>query len=261
LDKLKSILEDIARGDISVEKGMELLRFLPYEGMDDVLFDHHRRLRKGFPEVIYGKGKSEGQLKNLLERLLVEDAPILVTRVGEAKALKLVAALPGLEYDHVARALYRESRKGDDTYGSADEDTNPSNGQEASQVTIVTAGTSDLPVASEASLTLKLMDIPHQRLIDVGVAGIHRLFSHLRILGSARVIICIAGMEGALPSIVAGLVKCPVIAVPTSTGYGSNMKGMVPLLAMLNSCAPGIGVVNIDNGFGAAALAASIIWS
>ena len=126
---------------------------------------------------------------------------------------------------------------------------------------VIAAGTSDLPVSREACLTLKLMNIWYEELVDVGIAGLHRLFSHLELMEQARVIICIAGMEGALPSIVAGLVGCPVVAVPTSTGYGSNMKGLVPLLAMLNSCAPGIGVVNIDNGYGAAALAAAIVRS
>ena len=250
LEELQRILQDVKNGKVSVEDALNRLQFLPYEKMDDILFDHHRHLRKGFPEVIYGKGKGVVQLKAAVKRLIERRLPVLITRIGEEKALELIRELPALEHDPVARAVYHIPKK--EKRGGR-----PGSGT----VLVVTAGTSDLPVAREACLTLKLMHILHRELIDVGVAGIHRLFSHLKLLQKASVIICIAGMEGALPSIVAGIVRCPVIAVPTSTGYGSNMNGLVPLLAMLNSCAPGVGVVNIDNGFGAAALAASVIWS
>ena len=250
MKNLEKILKDVSDGKVSVEDALDRLKFFPCEEIDDILFDHQRYLRKGFPEVIYGRGKTADQLKKVAGTLLKRPGAILITRVNEAKALELLRDIPQLKHDPVAGALYSPVDRGEKT-GPPDRE----------KVLLVTAGTSDLPVAREAGLTLELMDIAHKELIDVGVAGIHRLLSRLRLMESARVIICIAGMEGALPSIVAGLVRCPVIAVPTSTGYGSNMKGMVPLLAMLNSCAPGIGVVNIDNGFGAAALAASIVWS
>ncbi len=250
MENLKKILQDVSDGKVSVEDALDNLKFFPCEEIDDILFDHQRYLRKGFPEVIYGRGKTASQLKKAAARLLERRASILITRVNEAKALELLRDIPQLKHDPVAGVLYCSVDRGEKTVCPDRE-----------KVLVVTAGTSDLSVAREAGLTLELMGIAHEELIDVGVAGIHRLFSRLRIMESARVIICIAGMEGALPSIVAGLVRCPVIAVPTSTGYGSNMKGMVPLLAMLNSCAPGVGVVNIDNGFGAAALAASIVWS
>lgn len=250
MEHLKNILQNVSDGKISVEDALDRLKFFPFEEIDSILFDHQRYLRKGFPEVIYGKGKTANQLKKVAEILLKRRGPILITRVNEAKALELLRDLPQLKHDAVANALYYPQGKGEKDYG-----------RDCGKVLVITAGTSDMPVAREAGLTLDLMDIAHKELIDVGVAGICRLFSNLRLMESARVIICIAGMEGALPSIVAGLVKCPVIAVPTSTGYGSNMKGLVPLLAMLNGCAPGVGVVNIDNGFGAAALAASIVWS
>jgi len=251
LQNVKKILQDVRHGKISPEEALDLLRAFPYEKIDDILFDHHRQLRKGFPEVIYGKGKSSGQLKTVLKRLLEQDEPILLTRVDQVKAMEVLEKFPRLSYDSMARAIYYMPRGGNQSPGTGQRE----------EVVVVTAGTSDLPVAKEASITLKLMGICHKEVVDVGVAGIHRLFSHLDLLTDARVIICIAGMEGALPSIVAGLVKCPVIAVPTSTGYGSNMGGLVPLMAMLNSCAPGVGVVNIDNGYGAAALAASILWA
>ncbi len=249
---LKRLIQDIRDGKVSVDQAMKLLKLLPYEEMDNILLDHHRYLRKGFPEVVYGPGKSIRQLKDIVSTFLEQKVPILITRIDEQKAQGLCRQVPAMRYDHVARAVYHPGSKNNPI------DENQKNEE---KVLVVTAGTSDLPVAREATLTLRLMGIGHEELIDVGVAGIHRLFSHIRRLQSSSVIICIAGMEGALPSIVAGLVRCPVIAVPTSTGYGSNLNGIVPLLAMLNSCAPGIGVVNIDNGFGAAALAASILWS
>ncbi len=235
---------------MSVDEALKRMKVLPYEEMDDILLDHHRYLRKGFPEVIYGRGKGRDQIKRAVTGLMKQCVPVLVTRVGADMASELIQDLPELTYDRLARALYYQPEKRSATRPAS-----------RGTVLIMTAGTSDLPVAREARLSLDLMDITCRELIDVGVAGLHRLFGHLELMEEAGVVICIAGMEGALPSIVAGLTGRPVIAVPTSTGYGSNLQGLVPLLAMLNSCAPGIGVVNIDNGFGAAALAAAIIRS
>ena len=249
---LKRLLEDLSQGRISVDQAFDRLKFLPYEEMDGILLDHHRQIRKGFPEVIYGRGKTAGQIREAILALLRQRSTVLVTKVGERTAAALQEELEMLEYDPVARAMYHVPEK--------DEASKPES-PKTKDVLVVTAGTSDLPVAREACLTLELMNVSHHQLVDVGVAGLHRLFGQLHLMKKARVIICIAGMEGALPSIVAGMVGCPVVAVPTSTGYGSNMGGLVPLMAMLNSCAPGIGVVNIDNGYGAAALAAAIIWS
>ncbi len=247
---LRELLQNVSQGRLSVDDALERLKILPYEEMDDILLDHHRHIRKGFPEVIYGSGKTKRQIREAVRGLMKQEGPVLVTRVDEKTAKTLQEDLKGLEYDPLARALYYLPESPLEPENSPRE-----------KVLVIAAGTSDLPVSREACLTLKLMNIWYEELVDVGIAGLHRLFSHLELMEQARVIICIAGMEGALPSIVAGLVGCPVVAVPTSTGYGSNMKGLVPLLAMLNSCAPGIGVVNIDNGYGAAALAAAIVRS
>jgi len=251
VEGIKNILEKVRDNSLSVEDALKRIKGYPFEKIDDILFDHHRNIRKGFPEVIYGKGKSAAQLVAVAKRLIELDLPVLITRVGNKRARKVRSEVPALQHDPVARVLF---------FISEQVEKLPPGGTQG-KVVVMTAGTSDLPVAREACVALDVMGIAHEELIDVGVAGIHRLFSFLDMLEKASVIICIAGMEGALPSIVGGLVKCPVIAVPTSTGYGSNMEGLVPLLAMLNTCAPGVGVVNIDNGFGAAALAASIVWT
>jgi len=246
IETLSNLLNEVRSGQLSVKEAVERLKILPFERVDEILFDHHRQLRKGFPEVIYGPGKSRGQLVKIIERLIQRKVPLLVTRLSDDTGAFLCSRIQELNFHPAARAAYFPK-------------TDSKEPEAEGGVLIIAAGTSDLPVVEEAALTLELMDIPHRKLIDVGIAGVHRLFAHLNLLASADVVIAIAGMEGALPSLIAGMVECPVVAVPTSTGYGSNFNGLAALLTMLNSCAPGIGVVNIDNGFGAAALSALIV--
>ncbi|NPA94357.1 MAG: nickel pincer cofactor biosynthesis protein LarB, partial [Thermodesulfobacteria bacterium] len=250
---LRALLSELQAGRLSVDQTMEALAGFPYEAIDDVLFDHHRLVRKGLPEIIYGPGKPLDKLISLARRLASRRMPFLITRLEPKSAKELCAKVEGLRYDEISHCCWFKQ-------GGEETDTGATNGDALKDgALIVTAGTADLSVAREAAICLELMGIYKEILSDVGVAGIHRLFDQLDKIVEPRVIIAIAGMEGALPSVIAGISRAPVIAVPTSTGYGSNFKGVVPLLAMLNSCAPGIGVVNIDNGVGAALLAASII--
>ncbi len=243
---LALLLKKVKEGSVSITEALEAIKRLPFEEMDGILFDHHRLARKGLPEVVYGPGKSAEQLINMARKFVSRQRPLLATRVGEEKAANVLSKVNNLEYDRLSRCLsfcpvpirHKVLDHG---------------------VLIITAGTSDMPVALEAAQGLRVIGFYSEIIQDVGVAGIHRLLDHLDKLFDARVIIVVAGMEGALPSVIAGIAKAPVIAVPTSVGYGSNFNGLVPLLAMLNSCAPGIGVVNIDNGIGAAFLAASIL--
>ena len=242
MKSLREILEKVARGELSPAQAERALSFLPYEDLGFAKLDHHRALRKHFPEVIYGPGKSLTQLKEILGSFLAKEAPVLVTRLEPEKGKALEEEFSGLVYHEGARLLY--SPRAD----------LPRRGL----VLILSGGTADLPVLEEARICAEQFGNRVETLADVGVAGVHRLLSHLSLLKEARVIICVAGMEGALPSLVAGLVDVPVVAVPTSTGYGANFGGLAPLLSMLNSCAPGVCVVNIDNGFGAAYLASLI---
>jgi len=207
--------------------------------------DHHRAIRQGFPEVIFGQGKTPEQVASIGEALLKQSDRLLVTRASQEAFNALKAKAPDAQYDDVARTIAVDRREADSVK------TTPG-------VLIVCAGTADLPVAYEAAVTAELMDSQVERVFDVGVAGIHRLLAQIPTLQKARVVVAVAGMEGALPSVVGGLVQVPVIAVPTSVGYGASFDGLAALLAMLNSCATGIGVVNIDNGFGAGYLAALI---
>jgi hypothetical protein len=225
-----------------VDEALVDLRNLPYEDLDFAKIDHHRGLRDALPEVVLGLGKTPQQIAAIGEKLASQTGRLLVTRLDREGHRALRAAVPDVEYDELARVAYldREPRAA------------------LAGVTILCAGTSDLPVAREAQITARLIGSEASLISDVGVAGIHRLFDHLGALQQANVIIVIAGMEGALPSVVAGLVSMPVIAVPTSIGYGANFDGLAPLLAMLNSCAAGVSVVNIDNGFGAGYLAGVI---
>ena len=219
------------------------LRTLPYEDLGFAKVDHHRSIRRGFPEVILGEGKSPEHVASIAKALLQRSDRLLVTRASSEVFSMVRGSVPDATYEETARAILvdrREHRK------------------RATGVLVVCAGTADVPVATEAAVTAELMDCEVERVFDVGVAGIHRLLDHLPELRKARVIVALAGMEGALPSVVGGLVQVPVIAVPTSVGYGASFNGLAPLLAMLNSCAPGVGVVNIDNGFGAGYLAALI---
>lgn len=213
---------------------------LPYENLGFARLDTHRRLRRGIPEIIFGEGKTPHQLIRISRQLLRTGDLVLITRLDPAVFDEIRAALPELRYDPVARLAYEPPQSRRRLRGF---------------VPVVTGGTADLPIAEEAAVTLELLGSRTTRLTDVGVAGVHRLLAHWKLLQQARAVIVVAGMEGALASVVAGLIQCPVIAVPTSIGYGASFQGLAPLLTMLNSCVPGIGVVNIDNGFGAAYLA------
>ena len=236
------MLAEVAAGSLSPEAAFAELRRLPYEDIGFAKIDHHRGLRDALPEVILGLGKTPAQIAAIGAKLAEAHGRLLVTRLGRDGFDALRKVVPDAEYHELARA--------------ATVDRHPQ--RLVSGVMVVCAGTADLPVAEEAAITARLMGNDATITGDVGIAGIHRLFDHLPQLLEANVIVVVAGMEGALPSVVAGLVSTPVIAVPTSIGYGANFGGLAPLLAMLNSCAAGVSVVNIDNGFGAGYLAATI---
>lgn len=239
---LTHLLTSIQRGDCTVEAALERLRHLHFEQTDHSTLDHHRTLRKGFAEVIYCAGKTPAQVADIAARLAAHSPRVLGTRATPEQFTAARKKVRDLKYDPLSRILYlrRDNTPGHDG------------------IVVIAAGTSDLAVAEEAALTLQVMGHEPVRIRDVGVAGLHRLLHHLPALQNARVIVAVAGMEGALPSVVAGLVAAPVIAVPTSVGYGASFGGVAALLAMLNSCASGLSVVNIDNGFGAAYMAAMI---
>jgi len=241
--RLLAILNALADGRLSPDEALTQLRDFPAGEGDGFVLDTQRRLRTGLPEVIYGAGKNTRQIIELSQRLLAADEQVLATRVDEEKARQVQAALPELIYDATARMLYARPIPIDAKRGV---------------VAVVAAGTSDLPVAAEAALVARCLGNPVESFTDIGVAGLHRLLNRLDALRAARVIIAVAGMEGALPSVIAGLVAVPIIAVPTSVGYGASFGGVTALLAMLNGCAPGVSVVNIDNGFGAACCADAI---
>ena len=240
---LKSILERVRRGKLTPETALTRLKLLPYEDLGFAKVDTHRQIRRGFPEVIYGEGKTVRQIVAIMGRVAKRRQMVLVTRVGPDVYRKVRDHHRRARYHPVARAI-----------------TLAASGRRAAVpgVLVLAAGTSDLPVAEEAVLTAEVMGNGVERVYDVGIAGLHRLLDHRKKLLEARVIIVVAGMEGALPSIVASLVEVPVIGVPTSIGYGTGLKGVAALMGMLNSCASGLLVVNIDNGFGAG-YAASII--
>ena len=236
-------MRDFKDNGLGVDDVVSQLKELPYQDLEFAKIDHHRSLRKGFPEVIFGQGKSPEQVALIAAAVLQQSDRLLVTRTSQEAFSAVRASVPDADYDETARTIIVDRR--------ADKKLVPG-------VMVVCAGTSDLPVAREAIVTAELMDCEVEQVFDIGVAGIHRLLDQLPSLQKARVIIAVAGMEGALPSVIGGLVKAPVIAVPTSVGYGASFEGLAALLAMLNSCANGIGVVNIDNGFGAGYLAALI---
>ena len=239
MDK-KEILIRFQEGQLSLEEAASLL-----EGIDDIGFaslDLSRNKRNGFPEIIYGEGKTKEQIEKIIASLEKENLPVLATRVDREKGQYLLEKIPHGFYYETARAFV----------------VNPTPIHSEHYIAVVTAGTSDMPVAEEAAITAETFGNPVKRIYDVGVAGIHRLFNRLDDIRGASVIIVIAGMEGALVSVVAGLVDVPVIAVPTSVGYGSNLQGLTTLMSMLTSCASGVTVVNIDNGFGAAYSASMI---
>ncbi len=242
--KIERILSKLSKGECTVGRALEELRTLPYDDLRFAKLDHHRELRKGIPEAIYTPGKTEKQIVEIAARIISRKDEAVFTRMNEKLYQKLKSRLGSkVKWFPEARIV---------TVGVFER---PSKGK----ALIVTAGTSDIPVAEEAAVTCELLGCRVERLYDVGVAGIHRLTSNLKQFDSADVIIVLAGMEGALPSVVAGLTSKPVIAVPTSVGYGASFEGIAALLGMLSSCSSGIGVVNIDNGFGAGALAAVIV--
>jgi hypothetical protein len=236
--RLRTMLEQLREGTVSVEQAMEQLSHLPFEELDCATIDHHRQLRQGFPEVVFGAGKSTGQIERIVTALVRQGGNILVTRLDADKGETVHRAFPDSTYHADARILAIEQQ--------------PVEKRGRGTVLVISAGTSDFPVASEALVTARMLGNDVEHLCDVGVAGIHRLLARQEQILSASVLIVVAGMEGALPSVVGGLVRRPVIAVPTSVGYGASFGGIAALLAMLNSCAAGVTVVNIDNGFGAA---------
>ena len=235
---IEEILREVSEGSVDVALALERLKHLPFEDLGCATVDHHRALRQGFPEVIFGQGKSVAHMQAIISSLLDKGGNVLATRVNGAKGKKLKELFPDAVYHSDARALTVERH--------------PVKMRGAGKILVGCAGTSDIAVAAEAVLTARMMGNEVEKLYDVGVAGLHRLLARRGALSEASVIIVVAGMEGALPSVVGGLVDKPVIAVPTSVGYGAAFGGVAALLGMLNSCAAGVTVVNIDNGFGAA---------
>ena len=250
-ERVRTLLEEVAAGRTAVDAALTHLAQLagePAESLPFATIDHHRALRQGFPEVVYGEGKTADQAVAICERILERSGACFVTRADAALRTALRARFPAAAVSDLARTVH---------VGVAP--VEPSLARAARPVLIVTAGTSDLPVAEEAAVTLAVLGLPVGRLTDVGVAGIHRLLSRQDALHTAAAIIVVAGMDGALPSVVGGLVRVPVIAVPTSVGYGASFQGLAALLTMLNSCAAGVTVCNIDNGFGAAVAVSRIL--
>ena len=245
--ELRRLLEAVQSGalktDVAHERLLEYLRQGPFEDLGFARVDHHRAIRQGFPEVVFGSGKTPEQVASIAARIVAASHTLLVTRTDAATYAAVRAVVPGAVFQSSARLIMFQQGH-----------VPPGRGV----ILVVAAGTSDLPVAEEAAVTAELMGNRVDRLYDVGVAGVHRVLAEQARLTAARVIVAIAGMEGALPSVVGGLVSAPVIAVPSSVGYGASFGGLAALLAMLNSCATGVSVVNIDNGFGAAAVASLI---
>jgi NCAIR mutase (PurE)-related protein len=243
-ETLLQLLNEIQAGRLTPQEGAERLTHLPYEDLEFAKIDHHRALRTGLPEVIYAEGKTDQQVLEIFCRMAKEGGNVLATRAAPSAARAVCALLPEARHHEIARAISLRQHDQPVSLGT---------------IAVLCAGTSDLPVAEEAAVTAELLGHQIARIYDVGVAGLHRLLTQGPALMAARVIIACAGMEGALPSVVAGLVRAPVIAVPTSIGYGASFGGVAALLGMLNSCSPNVGVVNIDNGFGAACLANAIL--
>lgn len=242
-DRTDRVLKDLRSGRITIAGARKALRDLPFKDLGFAKIDNHRSLRRGFPEVVFGKGKTVAQIVAIAKRIIAHDGILLVTRAPKEAYLKLKKFYPKVHFNKDASIIsYRKTppviNKG--------------------LVLIITAGTADLPVAEEARSTLELMGNRVEMLCDVGVAGLHRILNKRHVLERANVVIVAAGMEGALASVVSGLVSKPVVALPTSVGYGASFEGLAPLLTMLNSCSPGVAVVNIDNGFGAAYFASMV---
>jgi len=242
-DQLRGLLEAVRSGTVDIDAAVDRMRHLPFEDLGYAKLDHHRALRHGITEVIFGKGKTPQQVSTIAGRLLDKSANLLITRADESIAAGLRARYPEAEYFPLSGAIriWRDRTM-----------------RGKGKLAVVSAGTSDIPVAEEAKVTAEVMGNEVDSIYDVGVAGIHRLLANSERLGEARVVVVAAGMEGALPSVVGGLVSVPVIAVPTSVGYGASFQGVAALLGMLNSCASNVTVVNIDNGFGAGYVASLI---
>jgi NCAIR mutase (PurE)-related protein len=242
-ESLRQLFEQVRGGKLSPDEAVDRLRHMPFEDLGFAKVDHHRALRMGMPEVVFGQGKTPAQLAQIFSRLAKHGGNVLSTRANQEQFAAVKKKVSKVEYRELARAivLRRDKKK----YGKG-------------TIAVVSAGTSDIPVAEEAVTTAELMGNDVQHLYDVGVAGIHRLLANREVLSQARVVVVCAGMEGALPSVVGGLVGVPVIAVPTSVGYGAAFKGLAALLGMMNSCASNVTVVNIDNGFGAGYVASLI---
>ncbi|MDF2885031.1 MAG: hypothetical protein K0R54_5602 [Clostridiaceae bacterium] len=242
-EELRKLLQDIKAGNVSIDEGVDSLKDLPFKDLGFAKIDNHRELRVGYPEVIYCAGKTVGQVKEIVEFMMTKNCNILGTRATKEMYEAVKAMYAETEYNEYARTIVIKRKKTEET------DT---------YIAVVTAGTSDIPVSEEAAVTAEVFGNKVERIYDVGVAGIHRLFNRLDLIRGAKVVVVIAGMEGALASVVGGLVDKPVIAVPTSVGYGANFSGLSALLSMLNSCSSGVSVVNIDNGFGAGYMASMI---
>jgi NCAIR mutase (PurE)-related protein len=243
IESIRTLLEQVRAGSLSPDEAVERLRHLPFEDLDFAKVDHHRALRVGMPEVVFGQGKTPAQTARIFSRLARHGGNVLATRASREQFAAVKKSVPGAQYRRLARAivLQRDHKK----YGKG-------------RIAVVSAGTSDMAVAEEALVTAEVMGNDVEHLYDVGVAGIHRLLANRSTLTRARVLVVCAGMEGALPSVVGGLVGVPVIAVPTSVGYGAAFQGLAALLGMMNSCASNVSVVNIDNGFGGGYVAALI---
>jgi len=242
-DELRSLLDAVAKGERAVEDAAQALSSLPFADLGDAKVDHHRAIRCGFTEVIFCEGKTPSQVRSIAREMLEKGDVVLGTRASAAHFQKVAQFALDARYFEEAGLLVIDRRE-----------TRPQVGH----IVVATGGTADVPVAEEAAISAEVMGNRVTRLYDVGIAGLHRLLAHQEVLRDANVIIAVAGMEGALPSLVTGLVACPVVGVPTSVGYGASFGGLSALLTMLNSCASGMGVVNIDNGFGAAAMASRI---
>jgi len=242
-EEIKKILEEVKNGKSSVETAMDRLRDLPFEDIGFAKIDHHRELRTGYPEVIFCAGKTSEQVLKIISAMYLKGNNILATRATPELFAAVSAQFPASLYNEMAKAIVIVQKKIE---------------APESYISIVTAGTADIPVGEEASVTAEIFGNRVERIFDVGVAGIHRLYQRLDIIRGGKVIIAIAGMEGALASVIGGLVDKPIIAVPTSVGYGANFHGLSALLTMLNSCSAGVSVVNIDNGFGAGYIASMI---
>ncbi len=241
--RLEDILEKVRARKISPDRAIELLKDFPYQDLGFAKVDHHREVLKGNPEIVFGLRKTPDQIVRIGREIIKKGSNLLITRVEPAVFAKIKGRLAGCRYEATARIVYLEQKK-------------PPPGK--GRIAVITAGTSDMDVAEEAAVTAERLGNSTDRIYDVGVAGLHRLLGQFDRIKEARVVITVAGMEGALPSVVAGLIKAPLIAVPTSVGYGASFKGLAALLAMLNACPGGVSVVNIDNGFGAGYMASLI---